>query len=45
MPLKSLVIDTKKNEERKSAKVNKKNSTGSNNQESKSRKPTRFKKR
>ena len=45
IPLKSLVIDTKKNEERKSAKVNKKNSTGSNNQESKSRKPTRFKKR
>ena len=45
MPLKSLVIDTKKNEERKTVKINKKSSIGSNNQDSQTRKSKRLKKR
>ena len=45
MPLKSLVIDTKKNEERKTVKINKKSSIVSNNQDSQTRKSKRLKKR
>ena len=45
MPLNSLAIDTKKNEERKTVKINKKSSKGSNNQDSQTRKSKRLKKR
>ena len=45
MSLKSLVIDTKKNEERKTVKINKKNSLESNNQDSQTKKSKWFKKR
>ena len=42
MPLKSLVIDTKKNEERKTVKINKKSSIGSNDQDRQTRKSKRL---
>ena len=45
MPLESLVIDTKRNEERKTEIINKKSSIGSNNQDSQTRKPKGLKKR
>ena len=44
MPLKSLVIDTKKNEKRKNVKISKKSIIVSNNQDSQTRKSKRFKK-
>ena len=45
MPLKSLVIDTKKNEERNTVKINKKSSIDSNNQDNQTRNSKSLKKR
>ena len=45
IPLKLLVIDTKKNEERKTVKINKKFVIGSNNKDGQTRKSKRLKKR